>query len=505
MLNAVATLQTKLRTQLRTQFLPKINFNWKHLRLGVPVLMIALGPMGLGAKILEFTSNNRSQSNVLTQQVERKTIPIRISANGTVHANRSINLSPKSAGVIKTLLVKEGDQVRAGQVIATMDATNLRGQLTQMQGQLAQQEANLQRLIAGNRPEDIAKAEAQLTEVSSNLQQLRSGNRPQEIAQSSARVQQARATLQQKQIDWKRYEQLYREGAISKQTLDQKVTERDVAETQVVEAEQALNLQNAGTRPEQIDQAQARLDQQAQTVAALKAGSRIEDIDQARAQVESARGALETIESQLNDTNVVAPFDGVVLKKIAEVGSFVSPSVSGGTGTSSSSIVTLGSDRLQVVVNLSEAQIAKVKLGQSVNIKADAVPGKNFIGKVDQIAPQASVTQNVTSFEVRSALDKPGQSALKVGMNVETEFEVGQLDNALVLPNAAVVRQAEGTGVYVLNIDHKPIFQPIQIGITAGDQTEVKSGLQGNERVLLSPPAKASGPSGFGLPKPPPQ
>lgn len=492
-------------SKLRSKRFPKLEWNWKHLRLGIPVLMILFGPMGLGAKLLDLTTNNRSQSNILTQSVERKTIPIRISANGTVNANRSINVSPKSAGVIKTLLVKEGDRVRAGQVIATMDAANLRGQLTQMQGQLAQQEANLQRLMAGNRPEDIAKAEAQLAEAQANLQQMQSGNRPQEIAQSSARVQQARVTLQQKQTDLKRYEQLYREGAISKQTLDQKAADRDVAQTQLVEAEQGLNLQNAGTRPEQIDQAQARLDQQAQTVAALKAGSRTEDIDQARAQVQAARGSLETIESQLNDTNVVAPFDGIVLKKIAEVGSFVSPSVSGGAGTSSSSIVTLAGDRFQVVVNLSEAQIAKVKLGQSVTIKADAVPGKSFTGKVDQIAPQASVTQNVTSFEVRAAIDKPGQSTLKVGMNVETEFEVGQLENVLVLPNASVVRQAEGTGVYVLNIDRKPIFQPIQIGITAGNQTEVKSGLQGSEQVLLSPPTKAPGSGGFGLPKAPPQ
>jgi HlyD family secretion protein len=157
-------------------------------------------------------------------------------------------------------------------------------------------------------------------------------------------------------------------------------------------------------------------------------------------------------------------------------------------------------------VNLSEAQIAKVKLGQSVTIKADAVPGERFTGKVEQIAPQATVAQNVTSFEVRVAIAPPGQSTLKVGMNVETEFAVGQLENALLLPNAAVVRQAEGTGVYVLGADRKPIFQPIQTGITAGNQTEVKSGLQGNEQVLLSPPAKAAaGGGGFGLPKAPPQ
>jgi HlyD family secretion protein len=483
----------------------KLQWRWKWLRFGVPVILILLGPGGLGTKILN--ANNRSSANLITQSIERKTIPISISANGTVNAQRSINLSPKTAGVIKTLLVKEGDQVTQGQVIATMDDSGLRGQFTQMQGQLAQQEANLQRLIAGNRPEDIAKAEAQLAEAEANLQQLRSGNRPQEIAQGSARLQQAQATLKQRETDLQRNQELYNAGAISRQTVEQKITDRDVARTQVMEAEQGLALQNAGTRPEQIEQAQARVDQQAQTVAALKAGNRSEDIDAARAQVQAARGALQTIEAQLNETKVTAPFDGIVLKKYADVGSFVSPSVAGGTGgtTSSSSILQLSGDRLQVVVNLSEAQIAKVKLGQSVTIKADAVPGESFTGKVEQIAPQATLTQNVTSFEVRIAIAPPGQSTLKVGMNVETEFAVGQLENVLVLPNASVVRQAEGTGVYILGTDRKPVFQPIETGITAGNQTEVKSGLQGNEQVLLSPPSKPAGGGGFGLPKAPPQ
>jgi HlyD family secretion protein len=499
MLNPTATLQSQSSPASPSKW------PWKRLRFGIPVVLLLLGPGGLGSKLLN--ANNRSDPGLITQSVERKTVPIRISANGTVNAQRSINLSPKTAGVIKTLLVKEGDRVRQGQVIATMDDTGLRGQFTQMQGQLAQQEANLQRLIAGNRPEDIAKAEAQLAEAEASLQQSRSGNRPQEIAQSSARLQQARATLQQREADMQRYQQLYNEGAIARQTLDQKITDRDVAKTQVMEAEQGLALQRAGTRPEQIDQARARVDQQAQTVAALKAGNRREDIEAARAQVQAARGALQTIAAQLNDTQVKAPFDGIVLKKYADVGSFVSPSVSGGTGTTaSSSILQLSGDRLQVVVNLSEAQIAKVKLGQSVAIKADAVPGESFTGQVEQIAPQATMSQNVTSFEVRVAIDAPGKAALKVGMNVEAEFAVGQLENALLLPNAAVVRQAEGTGVYILNGDRKPVSQPIQTGITAGNQTEVKSGLQGTEQVLLSPPTKpAAGSAGFGLPKAPAQ
>jgi HlyD family secretion protein len=376
--------------------LPKLSPNWKWLRFGVPATILLLNFV-----IRPWQNSQLPSSELITKTVERKTIPMTINANGAIEAERSINLSPKSAGVIKSLLVKEGERVRQGQVLAVMDDSNLQGQLTQMRGQLAQQEANLQRLLAGSRPEDIAKANAQLAEARANLQQLRSGNRPQEIAQVSARLQQAQATLRFREGDVQRYQQLYNQGAVARQMLDQKITDRDVAKNQVWEAEQSLSLQNAGTRPEQIEQASARVVQQEQALAALQAGSRVEDIAQALAQVESARGSLQTIEAQQRDMRVVAPFDGIVLKVASNVGAFVSPSMSGGGGESgtNSSILTFASDRNQVVTHLSESQIRNIKLGQSVILKADAFPGETFTGKVQTIAPQATVSQNVTSFE----------------------------------------------------------------------------------------------------------
>jgi HlyD family secretion protein len=532
---------------------PRRQISWR--KFGLLGIFVAIGIGILVAKNVNFVSTNKSPSNTLTQTVEHKTMPVKISANGIVKAYRSINLSPKTAGTIKTLLVKEGDRVRQGQVIAMMDDASLRGELGQYQGQLIQQQANLQRLQAGNRPQDIAKAEAQLAEVRANLQQLQAGNRPediaraeaqlaevtanlrqlqagnrpQEIAQATARLQQSQATFTQKQRDWQRHQELYRSGAISGQILEQKRAERDVSQNQVLEYQQALALQKAGTRSEQIVQAQAKVQQQAQVVALLKAGTRKEEISQARAkveqqvqavallkagnrpeeiaqaqaQVQAAKGALTTIEDRIRETRVVAPFDGIVLEKYADVGAFVSPSMVGGGGASasSSSILLLTSVRQQVVVNISESQIAKVKLGQAVTIKADAFPGAEFTGKVEQIAPQAKVAQNVTSVEVRVSIDLSTAQKLAAGMNVEAQFAVGQLANALFVPNAAVVKQSQGSGVYVLGQDGKSVFQSIQTGMTSGKQTEVKSGLQGGEKILLSPPAEQ--PSGGGLKFPP--
>jgi HlyD family secretion protein len=474
---------------------------WQKIGLSVAAGVVLVGLLGRVVNRL----GNRNDPALLSQPVTRQTVPITISANGVVEAVRSINLSPKSSGVIKALLVNEGDRVQAGQVIAVMDDTNLRGQLLQSQAQLAQQQANLQRLIAGNRREDIARAAAQLAEAEANLLQLRQGNRPQEIAQAQAKLQQAQATLKQKQVDFQRYQRLAQQGAIARSELDIKQTDLTVAQTQVQEAQQALALQRAGTRSEQISQAQAKVEQQRQSLALLQAGSRPEEIAQARAQVLAAQGSLDTIQTQINDTQIRAPFAGVITKKYADVGAFVSPAMSGsGAAATSSSILTLASDRLEVVVNLSEAQISRVKPGQLVNLKIDALPGEIIRGKVDRIAPQATMSQNVTSFQVRVALDPVNSRQLKAGMNAEAEFAVGQVANALLVPNAAVVRQAETVGVYLLNQERQPVFQPIQIGATVGNQTEVKSGLQGNEQVLLSPPPDTKKPRSLGFPPAPP-
>ena len=255
------------------------------------------------------------------------------------------------------------------------------------------------------------------------------------------------------------------------------------------EAQQGLALQKAGSRQEDIKQAQAVVRQRQQALALLKAGTRREDIQQARAQVTSARGSLQTIQAEINDTVIRAPFDGLVTKKYADPGAFVTPTTAGSAVSSaqSSSILSLASTN-QVVANLAETNIGKIRLGQKLKITVDAYPGKTFEGRVSQIAAQATVEQNVTSFEVKAAIVSDKQNLLRSGMNVDAEFQVGQLENAIVVPTAAVVRRQRATGVFVAGSDNKPVFTSIQTGVTVNNFTEVRSGLKGTERVLLSFP-----------------
>ncbi|MCL1467718.1 efflux RND transporter periplasmic adaptor subunit, partial [Argonema galeatum] len=377
-----------------------------------------------------------------------------------------------------------------------------------------------------------------------NLNKLLTGNRPQEIAQAQAQLVSAQANLRQTELIFNQNQQLYRAGAISRREVDSSRTSYDTAKAQVEQAHQALNLQQSGTRPEEIAQARAEVEQakqalnlqqsgsrpeeilqaraeveqakqalnlqksgtrpeeilqaraqveQAKQVLELqRLGARPEEIEQARAQVMTAEGAMQTVQAQLNDTVIRAPFNGIVTRKFADPGSFVTPTTSGSSVSSatSSSILALASTN-QIVAKVAETSIPKIKVGLSVTIEADAYPGQSFQGKVVQVATQSTVEQNVTNFEVKMSLDDP-KNVLQVGMNVNVTFNVGTLENALVVPTIAIVRQEQGTGVYLVGEEEKenrrPKFQPITTGITVAGKTVVVSGVEEGDKVMISFP-----------------
>jgi len=533
---------------------------------------------------LTVKSSGETRRKEKTVAVQRVNLPIAISANGTIVPERSVNLSPKTSGVLKSLLIKEGDSVEKGQILAYMDDSNLQGQLTQNRGQLAsaeanlqkllngnraqdiavaasqvaEQQANLQKLLNGNRSQDIAAAEAQLAEQQATLEKLLNGNRPEDIAQAEAKLRDAEYAKKQAEEDFQRNQELYTAGAIALQIVNTSGTARDRAQTQVRQAEQALALLRSGSRPEDIAsaasaveqkqqalallrsgarpediaasqaavaqkqqalagvrsgarpediaQAQAAVEQKQQALALIQAGARPEDIAIARAQVLAAKGSLQTVQALINDTKIRAPFSGIVTRKYADPGAFVTPTTAGSAVSSatSSSILSLASKN-QVVANVAESNIAQIQLGQNASIQADAYTGKTFTGKVSQISPQSIVQQNVTSFEVKASIVDDEKKMLRSGMNVNVEFKAGELKDVLVVPTAAIVRQQKETGVFVAGgEDGKPQFVPIKTGMTVDDKTEVRSGLKGNEKVFISlPPGlrqKSQNPSSGGIP-----
>lgn len=414
---------------------------------------IAVGVLGIATTAYLALRGTASKSDLtnLIVEVKSKDIAVQIKANGVVQAVQNIKLSPKEGGRISKLYVEEGDRVELGQLVARMEDEQFKAQVNQYKAVLAKAEADLAQKRAGTRPEEISQAKAQVTNAEAN------------VAESQAKLDRATEVLKRNQF-------LAQEGAISQNAIGDYVSQERSAKAN-------------------LEAAIARLKEQKENLEKLRNGTRKEEIAQAEADVAQATAQLQYYETQLKNTLIRAPFAGIITRRFAQEGDFVTPTTAASTsdGATSTSIVEL-SKGLEVEAKVPEASIARIKPGQSVEIRADAYPDDIFKGSVRLIAPRAVQENNVTSFRVKIAL-QTGQDKLKSAMNVKLTFQGEPIPNALVVPLAAVVTKKDSqTGVLVLDKNNQTQFRPVSVGSTSGDQIQILQGLSKGERILLSPP-----------------
>lgn len=410
--------------------------------------------LGSMATVYWKTQETASQPDLTSQTilVQTKDWVVQIQANGVVQALQKINLSPEDSGRIAKLYVNEGDRVQKGQIIALMDSERLQAQVNQYQASLNKAVADLKQKVAGTRQEDIAESKARVASAEAL------------VAASQTRLNRAIVEMQRNQV-------LVQEGAISRNAFEEFVTKEQEARANL-EAELA------------------RLKEQRESLKKAKNGLRPEEIAQAEAEVAQAKAQLVFYQSQFNNAIIRAPFAGIITRRFAQEGDFVTPTTSASNteGATSTSIAELSSG-LEIEARIPEASIAKINRGQFVDIQTDTYPNETFKGKVSLIAPRAVQENNITFFRVKVVLSN-GQDKLKSGMNVRLTFHSQTIKNALVIPLAAVTTQPNGqTGVYVIDSQNAASFQPVKVSATSGDQVQVLAGLQKGDRVLMSPPS----------------
>jgi len=188
---------------------------------------------------------------------------------------------------------------------------------------------------------------------------------------------------------------------------------------------------------------------------------------------------------------VLAPFDGTVLRKDAEVGEIVAPSSAGG-GLTRTAIVTMADlATLEVEVDVNEAYISQIRGTQGARITLDAYPDTSFSGRVRQVVPTADRQKATVQVKV-SILDHDPRILPEMGAKVLFEnasHEAMHLAPRRVLvPSAAVVQGKDGAHVWVIE-DGKVKSLAVELGETREDQIEIRSGLSGGESVVLKPPA----------------
>ena len=373
---------------------------------------------------------NGSGVEVETQPAARKAVfRSSVTASGQIVAQRYADIGSSVMGRLVELRVKEGDAVKAGQVVARIDAV-----------QAAASAAAANARVKG--------AEADLRATADMLQSAQA-----DLDAARARAQEAQLTLQ-------RTRDLRKDGLVPQADLDSATAGADTAAAQVRSAEAALRRLQQGRESSERRVAETRAD-----------AARVADV--------------------LAKTDILAPISGVVTRLPVQEGEMVVMGIQGQLGTTLMTISDFSA--IDAEVKVAEADVLRIQLDQRATVTLEAVPGVSFTGRVVEVGasalPVAGVGAAAREFKVKVRLDDPGQR-LRPGLSCDAEVLTAERQNVLVVPLQAVVVRPDKdgkdcTGVFVA--DGRSVrFQAVTAGLIGGLDIEV-SGVSEGTAIVTGP------------------
>ena len=454
-------------------------YNDQHARKGRPLLPQAQGGCRKkvtmsGRKILVIVaivvclggvvafSIVRSQSEVtkvMTGKAVREDLVSTVSGTGQIKPKTYVNIGATAFGRINHLDVKEGDHVKRGQVLATVESEQPASAVAAQQATISSSKTDVSSYIA-----------AEKTAV--------------------ANVQQAKADLEQKKFDFERAQGLYDEKLIAKQDYDAKKAAYDVSSATVAQREAAV------------------IQAQAQTASA-------------RGHVAQAEATQLGNNYNLGLTVSHAPFNGLVTNVPVREGETVVLGLQNAEGSTMMTLADMSVITAEVKVD--ETDIVSVALGQPADVTVDALPGKVFKGRVTEVGDQALLrttglatsqsttgTEEAKDFKVVITLDSPSDE-LRPGLSTTAKITTAHKPNVLTIPIQALTMRDPSTekalaagrkagavpvsatkpqvvqGVFLLKPDAKKFratFVPVQTGITGTTEIEVLGGLKEGDQIV---------------------
>ena len=217
-----------------------------------------------------------------------------------------------------------------------------------------------------------------------------------------------------------------------------------------------------------------------------------ESIQSASESLRSAEISMQNLQDTMNNYTITAPISGTIIEKDAKVGDAVK--------TGDTLCIVYDLSYLEMNINVDELQISSISVGQQVQITADAVPDKTYVGTVTRVSMKGASNGGTTTYPVSIRIDDT--DGLRPGMNANAEIVVAEAKNALVVPNAAVVR-----GSYVLVTKDSPsaanadttmeapegfVYVPVKTGVSDDDYTQIVSGIQEGDTIGYDPSSVSS-------------
>lgn len=423
-----------------------------------------------------------SQSSFQTARVARSHIIASIGGTGVVRANQSAYLSWQTSGSIASLPVKVNDIVQPGDLLASLDKTTLAQNIILAEADLVTAQRNLNNLLQSQ--VNRAQAEFNLVQAQKNLEdaEKKRSYRNATTRGSKEQIDAARATYVLAKDEVQRAQDIFdkvadnsiedRSRAIAESNLSSAIAKRDRALIN-------LNYLTGSSDSEEIDESQAKLDlAQAQYNDAEREWNRLKDGADPD-DITAAEARIAAIQATLRLSSISAPFAGIITEVRSKPGDQVS------AGSISFRMDDLS--HLIIEVPISEIDVNKIEVSQTVNFTFDAIPNKAYHGIVTQIARvpiqgQASVNYNVT-IEMTDA-----DSDVRPGMTAAVNIIVDEIEDVVNVPNRAV-RVRNGIRYVYLLKDNLPIAVQIELGVSSETNSQVVSGnLQEGDVIILNPP-----------------
>ena len=356
----------------------------------------AVGVAAVAAAVGLFAGPVRAQFGpmpVYLEPVQKRTVRRSVELVGTAEALRRAVLGAEVAGRVEAVEAEEGDVLEAGAVVCRLRTRVVALALEQAKARLAAARADLAKMEAGYRKEEVAQAEA--------------------------RASAAQADLDRWRKEHERTRRLLADGASTQSEMDAVEAAYRAAREHLAEAQAALAL--------------------------YRAGFRAEEVERARAEVAAQSAAVAELEDRLQRMTVRMPFPGCVVRKLCEVGEWLNP------GSPVAEVVDLSVVRVRL--DVPERHLPGLRRGEAVPVVFEALgEDREFTGRVSQIVPvSAEATHTVT---VRVDVENPqadGRPTLAAGLVARVWLPVGEPHEALLVPKAAVVHQDDQDVVYTVS------------------------------------------------------
>ena len=377
-----------------------------------------------------------------TSKVLRGDLSVNISATGTVEPNFKVEVKSKASGEVLSFPFEEGDRVKKGILLLQLDKSDEQRNVAKAYTELSSSSARYK------------KAETSLL--------LQKTKYSADLKSSQSEIETALANLKETEDKLKRQRELFEKKFVSQESLDTAATAFKVNQENLVQARN--RLQTAKDSIHDITMKE-------------------NEIELVQSEVRRSEISVDEVEERLEETEIFAPINGVIIEKLVEEGQIIASGISNVNG--GTAIATIADmSRLFIIADIDETDIGSVKIGHAVRITADAFPKEVFKGKVRRIAPQGLIENNVTIFKAKIEIKGTGKNLLKPMMSANIDIVTHLVKDTVYATRAAIRKDDKGKYVMVLKNDD-PKKVRVKTGIRNPIHAQILSGLNNDDEVIL--------------------